>query len=63
MLTVIDIMGRVVFKESGGASASLTITHEGYFTKDLDWGGCGSGMYIVTVTTDKERLGKRFAKN
>jgi len=56
MLTVTDVMGRLVFKEQGKLQPP-------YFTKDLDCSGFSEGMYIVTLTTNRERLSQKFIKN
>ena len=58
MLTVTDMMGRVVYGTSGGGR----VTGGGYFTMDLDCSRFAQGMYIVTVTTYKEQLSKKFVK-
>ncbi|MEO8150672.1 MAG: T9SS type A sorting domain-containing protein [Bacteroidia bacterium] len=55
-LTVTDIIGRQVFKEKGGL-------HPPYFTKDLDCRGFANGMYIVTLTTNKEQVSQKFIIN
>jgi hypothetical protein len=55
-LTVIDITGRLVYKEKGRL-------HSPYFTKDLDCTTFSGRMYIIIVTTDRERLSKKFIKN
>ncbi|MEO8146565.1 MAG: T9SS type A sorting domain-containing protein [Bacteroidia bacterium] len=55
-LTVIDVTGRLIFKEKGRLRPP-------YFTKDLDCNGFSSGMYIINLTTDKEIQSKKFIKN
>ncbi|MEO8145977.1 MAG: T9SS type A sorting domain-containing protein [Bacteroidia bacterium] len=54
-LTVTDIMGRQVFKERGALRPP-------YFTKDLDCSSFSSGMYIITLTTNKEQVAGKFIK-
>ncbi|MBK8847317.1 MAG: T9SS type A sorting domain-containing protein [Bacteroidetes bacterium] len=36
--------------------------HNGYATVDVDCSGWASGMYVVYLETDKERLSKKFIK-
>ncbi|MEO8148675.1 MAG: T9SS type A sorting domain-containing protein [Bacteroidia bacterium] len=55
-LTVIDIAGKLVFKEKGRLRPP-------YFTRDLDCGAFANGMYIVTLTTNKEKVAQKFIKN
>ncbi|MEO8148680.1 MAG: T9SS type A sorting domain-containing protein [Bacteroidia bacterium] len=55
-LTVIDIRGRLVFKEKGALRPP-------YFTKDLDCGAFANGMYIVTLITNKEKVAQKLIKN
>jgi hypothetical protein len=53
-LSVYDLTGREVYKEEGTASS--------YYTKDLNCATFASGMYIVTLQTEREKLVKRFVK-
>jgi hypothetical protein len=55
VLSVYDIAGNEVFHESGKLDSE-------YFTRDLQMTGFSSGMYIVSLTTDKEKLVKKFVK-
>ncbi|MEO8146152.1 MAG: T9SS type A sorting domain-containing protein [Bacteroidia bacterium] len=54
-LTVTDVMGRQVFKERGALRSP-------YFTKDLDCSMLAHGMYIINLTTNKERVTGKFIK-
>ncbi|MEO8086892.1 MAG: T9SS type A sorting domain-containing protein [Bacteroidota bacterium] len=54
-LAVFDLTGRQVFKETGKLSSS-------YFTKDLRCEQFANGMYVVTMSTEKEILSKKFIK-
>ena len=55
MLTVTDIVGRLVFKEKGKLNSY-------FFAKDLDCGWFSKGMYIVALTTNKEKFTQKFIK-
>ena len=54
-LQVYDLFGRVIYHEEGSLNSA-------YFTKDLICDGFAKGMYIVTVSTEKENLNKKFIK-
>ncbi|MEO8146156.1 MAG: T9SS type A sorting domain-containing protein [Bacteroidia bacterium] len=54
-LTVTDITGRIIFKEKGRLRPP-------YFTKDLDCSMLAYGMYIINLTTNKERVAGKFIK-
>jgi hypothetical protein len=53
-LSVYDLMGKEVYREEGKANR--------YFTVDLNCAEFASGMYIVRLQTEKEKLVKRFVK-
>ena len=54
-LLVTDLSGRTIFSEKG-------IINNGYFTKDLVMNGFASGMYLITVYTEKEKLKGKIVK-
>ncbi len=45
----------LVFKEQGNISS-------GYFTKDLNMQGFATGVYVVSLVTEKEVLNKKFVR-
>lgn len=45
----------LVFEEKGNVTT-------GYFTKDLNMQGFASGVYVVSLVTEKEILNKKFVK-
>ena len=61
-VSVYDMVGNVIYTGEG-ASTSLSMTHSGYFTKDINMAAFAKGMYIVNFVTDKERLVKKFIKD
>ncbi len=54
-LQVFDLSGKLIYQQQGN-------TESGYFTKDLPMEGLASGMYIVNLKTEKEKLSKKFVK-
>ncbi len=48
-LVVMDISGRIIYFEESKSRG-------GYFTKDLLMSGYTSGVYLISIVTDKERL-------
>jgi len=54
-LQVLDLSGKLIYQQQGN-------TESGYFTKDLPMEGLASGMYIVNLQTEKEKLSKKFVK-
>ena len=54
-LQVFDLSGKLIYQQQGN-------TESGYFTKDLSMEGLASGMYIVNIKTEKEKLSKKFVK-
>ncbi len=59
-LEIYDISGRKIIKESGNLDSGA----DGYqsFTLDLDMSSYNSGLYIISLTTEKEKLVKKFVK-
>ncbi len=59
-LEIYDISGRKIIKESGNLDSGA----DGYqsFTLDLDMGSYTSGLYIISLTTEKEKLVKKLVK-
>jgi hypothetical protein len=55
LLTITDVTGRIVYKEES------QITN-GYFTSDIRCENFASGVYIVSLSTEKEKLGRKFVK-
>lgn len=53
VLLVFDVMGRNVFSENGNLSSQ-------YYTKNLSCAEFANGMYIVSLTTEKEKLNQKF---
>ncbi|MEP7265516.1 MAG: T9SS type A sorting domain-containing protein, partial [Bacteroidota bacterium] len=54
-LLIYDITGRVVYHDAD----HLTST---YFTRDVSLSGFAKGLYIVSLSTEKEKLTKKFVK-
>lgn len=54
-LRVYDALGKEVHKEIGKLRTE-------YFTKDVDCTALAKGVYVVSFTTEKEKLVKRFVK-
>ncbi len=54
-LQVLDLSGKLIYQQQGN-------TESGYFTKDLPMEGLASGMYIVNLQTEKEKLSRKFVK-
>jgi len=55
-LTIYDVTGRVIFNETGKLDADT-------YTLNLDMSNYESGMYLISLTTDKEKMVKKFLKN
>ncbi|MEO8146889.1 MAG: T9SS type A sorting domain-containing protein [Bacteroidia bacterium] len=56
VVRIYDLNGRVVFSTSRK-------TLPPYYTQDVDCSGFANGMYVVLLTTEKERFVKKFVKN
>ncbi len=56
VLIMYDITGREVFKEVGSLEGN-------YFTKGLEMNQFSTGLYIISLSTEKEKLVKKFLKN
>ena len=54
-LCVMDLSGRIVYREEGKLSPP-------YFTKDLSFGEYSGGIYIVRLQTEREVLSNKFLK-
>jgi hypothetical protein len=54
-LQVFDLSGKLIYQQQGN-------TESGYFTKDLPMEGLASGIYIVNLQTEREKLSKKFVK-
>jgi len=54
-LQVFDLSGKLIYQQQGN-------TESGYFTKDLPMEGLASGMYIINLKTEKEKLSRKFVK-
>jgi len=54
-LQVFDLSGKLIYQQQGN-------TENGYFTKDLPMERFASGMYIVNLQTEKEKLSRKFVK-
>jgi hypothetical protein len=54
-LHVFDLFGRIIYSEEGNLNSE-------YYTKDLNCDGFAKGMYVVTLSTEKENLSKKFIK-
>ena len=54
-LQVFDLSGKLIYQQQGN-------NESGYFTKDLSMEGLASGMYIVNIKTENEKLSKKFVK-
>lgn len=48
-LLVLDLSGKMVYNE-------ISEARNGFFTKDLSMNGLASGMYLITLITEKEKL-------
>ncbi|CAN5474412.1 hypothetical protein BH11BAC2_BH11BAC2_10370 [soil metagenome] len=59
-LKIYDISGREIIQESGNLDSGA----DGYrsFTRDMDMSGYTSGLYIISLTTEKEKLVRKFVK-
>ncbi|MEO0312129.1 MAG: hypothetical protein RIQ89_1786 [Bacteroidota bacterium] len=55
LLTITDVTGRIVYKEES------QITN-GYFTSDIRCENFASGVYIVSLSTEKEKLSRKFVR-
>jgi hypothetical protein len=55
-MQLIDLNGQIIFEENGRLDSE-------YLTKDLVMNRYASGWYIISVTTEKEKLVKKFVKN
>ncbi len=53
MLMIYDLQGKVIYSEP------LRI-HNGYYTEDFSMVGYATGIYVVTIQTEKERLTKKL---
>jgi hypothetical protein len=62
LLRMYDTLGNLLFKEEGNASTSLSMTNDGYFTKDLNCAAFSNGMYILSLQTEREKLICKFVK-
>ncbi len=51
-----DISGRILFVDEGKTIA-------GYFTKNISMDNFASGIYLVTIVTEKERISGKIIKN
>lgn len=56
ILSVSDVAGREIFHESGKLDSE-------FYTRDLEMERFCAGLYIVSLTTEKEKLVKKFVKN
>ncbi len=56
LLQIFDVNGKEVFSSSKKTTPP-------YFTQDISLEGIASGMYLVTLTTEKEKLVKKFLKD
>ena len=54
-LQVFDLSGKLIYQQQGNIES-------GYFTKDLPMEGLASGMYIVNLKTEREKLSRKFVK-
>ncbi len=54
-LVVMDISGRIVYSEKGES-------RDGFFTKDLSMSNFASGIYLVSIFTERERLTGKMVK-
>ena len=54
-LQVVDAMGKIVYSSAGK-------TQPPYFTKDVGCAGWSSGIYVVVLQTEKEKLDVKFVK-
>ena len=55
LLAVYDLLGNLIVNEQGKLKSE-------YYTKDLNMQTFSSGLYIVSLTTEKEKLVKKFIK-
>ncbi len=56
LLQIFDVNGKEMY-------SSQKKTTPPFFTQDVSLEGIASGMYLVTLTTEKEKLIKKFVKN
>jgi hypothetical protein len=61
-MSVVDLLGNVVYTDLTPALSTGEGGGGGYFTKDLNCAAFAKGMYIVSVVTEKERMVKKFIK-
>lgn len=54
-IQVFDMVGHLTYNEEGKLGS-------GYYTKDLSMQAFAKGMYIVVITTEKEKLVKKFVR-
>ncbi|MBP9084043.1 MAG: T9SS type A sorting domain-containing protein, partial [Bacteroidia bacterium] len=54
-LIVMDISGRVVYSDIG-------VSTNGYFTHDLPMDNFASGLYLITIVSEKEKLTGKMVK-
>jgi len=55
LLTVTDLSGRIIYSDKSE-------TQNAYFTKDLMMNDFASGLYLITVSTEKEKLTGKVMK-
>lgn len=56
MLEVFDVTGRKIINETG-------VLNSEFYTRDLDMNEYSAGMYIISLSTEKEKLVRKFLKN
>ena len=60
-ITIYDATGKIKFARGKPPGGGLGV-FGGYFSLDVDCTGWASGLYVVHLQTDKERLSKKFVK-
>lgn len=55
VLQIFDMNGKEVF-------SSIKTTQPPYYTQDVNCSAFADGMYVVSLTTEKEKLVKKFVK-
>ena len=60
-LEVFDATGRKIISESGKLDSSPGSYRD--FTRDLEMNEYATGMYLISLSTEKEKLVKTFLKN
>ena len=55
-LKIYNLSGQIIY-------TNFSKTNDGYFTHEVNMQSFSSGLYIISLQTEKEKLGKKFVKN